>query len=263
MRLTWLPLALLLAAPALPAHAATQVRLQFISPSELEEMLRTWGTKRPLAQAGQVKDAEGLGVEPGGSVRGMVPEGITGLSADSRTRSLWVTGTEDAIQSLKNIVRLLDIPARRLQVALQVVRPDAAALEGVKFLDVSGAGSQVRAATLSDAQAAKLTAGASLFSAELPGLNNRPVRFFPPAATGLGQCAAITARINGDGTITLIALTTGAPAGTPGSSGPLALRRISSGETALVLTKDGTALLLRAEILPEPVETAGPVQRGK
>src|SRR5438105_15174595 len=101
MRLTWLPLALLLAAPALPARAATQqIRLMFISPVEIEGMLRTSHAARPLDQASKVGSAEALRISEG-ETWALVPEGGTAVSADSRTNSLWVSGSEEAIRTLK------------------------------------------------------------------------------------------------------------------------------------------------------------------
>ena len=246
MRLPLALAALALAAsfPAAAADRTESISLKYVSPTELETVLLGNATLR--LGPGALRNG-GLG---GGGTK--VPRGITALTANDRDRVLTVSGSEEAIVQVKNLVRLVDIPPRQIQVTVRGLELKPAPLPD----DVLNLGnSEIKVtAPLSPEQLAAVEGRvrASVLTVDITCSNNRPVRLFWPKKDPL-QLTEVIPRVNGDGTVTLFmpmqARTDGKE---PEERSLFALRRIRSGETVLLALEGSTkAVLLSARVLPE------------
>jgi general secretion pathway protein D len=63
----------------------------------------------------------------GGGAGGLLPQGITGVLAYPLDNSLLVRGDADAIADLKQIIRLLDIPPKQIQIKVEQIRIETSA----------------------------------------------------------------------------------------------------------------------------------------
>jgi len=260
MRLPLALAALALAAsfPAAAADRTESISLKYVSPTELETVLLGNATLRlgpgALRNGGLGGGGFGSGLGGGGLGGGgtKVPRGITALTANDRDRVLTVSGSEEAIVQVKNLVRLVDIPPRQIQVTVRGLELKPAPLPD----DVLNLGnSEIKVtAPLSPEQLAAVEGRvrASVLTVDITCSNNRPVRLFWPKKDPL-QLTEVIPRVNGDGTVTLFmpmqARTDGKE---PEERSLFALRRIRSGETVLLALEGSTkAVLLSARVLPE------------
>jgi type II/III secretion system protein len=79
---------------------------------------------------GGVGGAGGLGGVGGGAGGGgLVPSGILGIYAFPLDNSLLVRGDPDAIQDLKRVIQLLDVPAKQIQIKVEQIRIETSALK--------------------------------------------------------------------------------------------------------------------------------------
>jgi hypothetical protein len=184
-----------------------------------------------------------------------MPPGIVALAADSAGGSLVISGEEAAINQVKSLIRILDVPPTRVAVSLYLLRVDAAALAGLPPLDQppNGEAPRVRVGSLGPQPLATLLQRAAVVDhLELTTGNNRPVRLFwrPSPAW---QPVSVTPRVNGDGSITTLVpfRLTGTAEGKPVSEDVTALRRLS-GSQALVAVSEvpGLAIVIRMSVQP-------------
>jgi general secretion pathway protein D len=86
---------------------------------------------------GAAAGAGGLGGAQGGG--GLVPSGILGVYSFPLDNSLIVRGDPDAIQDLKRVIQLLDIPARQIQIKVEQIRIETSGQKALGIdWDVSG-----------------------------------------------------------------------------------------------------------------------------
>src|SRR5947209_10416991 len=121
MRIPWLPLTLLLASPAWSADKTVQIPLHHVPAVEVERHL-TRGALRS-GVPGAPLDAD---------YASLVPPGVTAWTVDEQRNALSVTGSEEAIRSLRQIVALIDVPSRHVRLSVRVLRLDAPALVRLK-----------------------------------------------------------------------------------------------------------------------------------
>ena len=100
---------------------------------------------------------------------------VAAWSADARRNGLWVTGSDEAIGSLKNILRLLDIQPRELRLTLRIARLDPAAVPAEKLKDAVPAGLDGDLLALVEGNGPALQLGETIVSSELPVPNNGQV----------------------------------------------------------------------------------------
>lgn len=241
---------------AIPAHAADRteiIPLAFISAPELDTFL-TGGDHRVQYDSGKGTQvaAQGTGGLGGKSAQNLIPKGISAWAADARKNTLSVTGSDEAIDQLKQIVRLLDIPARQVRMTVRLVELDAVTAAALRkhpeVVDRDG----VATVMLAKAEDRKLlNARPVVFSTELNVSNNRMLHLrIPGAAAEEAQSASLIPRVNGDGSITVIAsalLTKKSDNETP-----TVVFRIASGQSEVVIDGERRAWLITPELLPDP-----------
>jgi hypothetical protein len=239
MRVLALSLALL-ALPAAAADRTEEIRLQYISAGDLMTFL----LPRPAHEQGG-----GLGGPD--RPRGLVPVGIAGLATPS-AGVLSASGSEEAIQQLRNIIRLVDIPRRRIRLSVRLIEPQPEELNRiVKDVAVGKAdGSAVKVGVLDEDGRNRILARAqkTLLQADLVCANGATARLLWPEDPSNAAFPALTPRVNGDGTITLTVPARPDPA----AKELIVLRRISSGQTLVVAREEGgPTLVVTAEVLPD------------
>jgi hypothetical protein len=209
------------------ANRTERITLKFVAAGEIERVL--------LGDAAPLTNGVGGGLGPGAKT-GALPSGIVAFTADPETASITATGTPAGLDELKNILRLLDVPKRRIRWTIHALEPD----ENLRAAAVA-------APELDRAQAEKLArdaekVGALQFRSELIGANQLPVFLFPKSSGTEGKLF-LQARVNGDETVTLIL---------HGNDRRLMqTRRVPPGKAALFLPDGSTALLIQAELLPD------------
>lgn len=241
---------------ALPAHAADRtevIPLAFISAPELDMFLTGGGFRVEYASGlgGQVT-ARGMGGLGGKSAPDMIPKAISAWAVDARKNTLSVTGSDEAIGQLKQIVRLLDIPARQVRMRVHLVQLDAAAAAALQVrpevLDRDG----MVTLTLTKAEDRKLLeARSALLSTDLNVTNNRMLYLrVPGAAAEEARSASLIPRVNGDGSITVIA---SALLTKNFDDGKISVVfRVASGQTEVVIDRERRAWMITPELLPDP-----------
>jgi hypothetical protein len=294
MRASLLAFALL---PALPAAAAVteEIPLRYLSVVQAEQALLGFTARSPLP-ARQARNLDELDIFPGfvdpvtgnwylpGFVqaarvrpddpashrRSLVPDGITAWTVDPQRNTLAATGEPEAVEGLKRLLRLLDVPPRRVRLAARVLQLDPEALAGLELhqlrldvgIDPPGAppagreAAVLRTAVLTEAQAAALAARAArrFVETEMTVVNNGSLRLeWPQAADRPSGFSAVVPRVNGDGTITVFAPVVLRPAadGKAAAHSLFGVRRLASGQTALMVDERGLAILVTAQLLPE------------
>ena len=273
MRLLLIPAALLLvlaSAPARSADKTERIPLRFIAATELEWFLTDGGQRNEAKGLDELKVLPQEGgsskldvIYPGfpiGRGLGLVPPGIGGWAVDTRGNVLSVTGTEEGIEQLKRIIRLLDIPPQRMRLSVRALKADAKVRETLR----GDAGIQVGEGSVwvaDQGQRQALEARPSVFSTAMVVSNNRVMHVRHPGEAGEPVVSAmIMPRINGDGSITLIMPLRMLRPGEakPDAGGFVAFRRIPSGGTVVVLLeKQNLAWVITPEILPDPVAPEG------
>lgn len=228
---------LLVVACLLPASSgladviSESIRLRHISPIELEQLL--------LPASGDDRPA----------VRRLLPAGIRAMTA-GRDR-LEVVGTREAVDAVKSIVRLVDLPARRIRLRACVLAPPDEELAGLNLrqysVDIPGTARVVEAgrfAVLGDPVALALLARSAVaLDVTTAADNNRSVRLFPVQGNAPPAPLVLIPRLNGDGSITLLRQTAAGrlPTGA----------RCRPGEWQLALPSEGPTLLVRMDLLPD------------
>ena len=217
MRALLIPAALLLALAAAPARSADKterIPLRFIAAMELEWYLTGGGQRNKakrldelevLPQRGGLNDVDII--YPGfpvGRGLGLVPPEIGAWAVDTRENVLSVTGTQEGIEQLKRIIRLLDIPPQRIQLTARVLKLDAKALEELKAKREGNIQDGAESVWVADeVQRRALEARPSTFSTRLAVQNNRGMHVrYPGGADEPAVAGMIVARVNGDGSIT-------------------------------------------------------------
>lgn len=209
------------------ANRTERITLRYLTAVEAEQMLL------PPASA------EGKGGR--GSVlgdRGHLPEGIVAFAADPQAATVSATGSAEALAGLHKIIRLIDIPKRRIRWTIKAVSQDEklkAAVAAVPDLDALEAERIAR-----DAE----KCGGLLFEAALTSTNSQPVRLFAPKATPGQQKLSLQVRVNGDQSVTLIL--------TNSENKSVAARRVASGTSVLLVPEGKTAFLVTAQVLLTP-----------
>jgi hypothetical protein len=246
MRIHWLPPVVLLAA-SLPAAAdSILIPLHHLSATEIERRLLPGDGHTP-APSGWVAQEE----------RGMVPAGVTAWTVDERRNAFEVVGSDQGIQSFRQIIQLLDVPAPQVRLSVRVLLLVGGGLPGLTADPLLPAmpgrqPSEFAAAATRD-QLAVLERQAALMSSEMTVTSNRPLHLL----WGKGQDqpavpATVMPRVNGDGTVSLYISRRGLSL--VGQGGVIVLRRVAPGLGAAVISRTlGTALVVEVrEVLPEP-----------
>jgi hypothetical protein len=247
MRALWLPLTLLLASSSWAADKTVLIPLHHVSAGEVERSLT-----RGALRSGVV----GTPIEQEGA--SLIPPGVTAWTVDERRNGLQVTGSEEGIRSLTQIIDLIDVPARRVRLSLRVVRLDAPDLAWLKAepLPDSLLGRQSAGFVVlpTGGQLAFLEAHEALAAADMNVASNLPLHLAWPG--NLNQPPAPTdviPRVNGDGTVTLFFPRTGlSSAPLAGGGATLVTRRVEPGRTVVIFSRTlGTALVIKvSEVLP-------------
>lgn len=123
MRTHWLPLIVLLATPLRAAADTVLIPLHHLPLTDVERQLLPLEDRRPVP---------GRLAAP--AERGLIPAGITFWTADERRNAFEATGTDEGIQAFKQIVQLLDIPARQVRLAVRVLPLAAGGLHGLSTM---------------------------------------------------------------------------------------------------------------------------------
>jgi hypothetical protein len=232
----------LLTLPALAAEKSESIPLSFVSPAEVIEILNEPGRNRAIWL--EAFQADLATFRPS-----LIPSGVSAWAADSDRRALSVTGTEEGIAQLKQILRLLDIPRRRLKVvarAVQLTAPEREALRADPDIVLTDA---VATLPATDKHKKLLEGRGSVVSAEVVVVNNGSAYVrIPQVEDRRARVVALTPRVNGDASVTLFLR--GLP--NPGVIEPVvSLRRTASGQGVLVLDSENRLWLLEATLLPE------------
>lgn len=210
------------------ANRTQRFALKYLSAVEVEQLLL------PSLVPAAIEAGGGLSPK---AKPGVLPAGIVAFAADPQTASLAATGTPDALNQLQKIIRLLDIPRRRINWSITAITQDdklraAAALPELDNLEAER--------IVRDAE----TRGLLQYRSELAGANSQPVRLLTRNGVDDRGFISLQARVNGDQTITLLL---------QGSDSKLSLaRRVPSNSSVLLAPKGDTALLVRVQLLPPP-----------
>src|SRR5437879_6879311 len=84
---------------------------------------------------GGIGGAGGIGGQPGalGQGGGLVPQNIAGIYSLGLDNSLIVRGDPDAIQDLKRVIQLIDVPAKQIQIKVEQIRIETSAQKSFGF----------------------------------------------------------------------------------------------------------------------------------
>jgi len=247
MRIPWLPLTLLLAAPSWAADKTVMIRLRHVPAIEVERNLARGAFRSGVV--GEPRDQD---------YSSLVPPGITAWTVNDRGNALSVTGSEEAIRSLTRIIHLIDVPTRHVRLSVRVVRLDAADLVWLKAEPLPGSlpGKQPADswASLTGNQAASLEAREALAATEMSVTSNLPLHLLWPGNLNQPpEPAAVQPRVNGDGTVTLFLPRSGhASSLMPVAGETLVVRRVAPGQGVVLFSRAlGTALMINVrEVLP-------------
>lgn len=242
----------LIAFPAPAADRTETIPLKFLSAPELEQWLtlsssfgRYVGSYRGISYQEPKPDADGK------RAASMIPEGIDAWVADARKNTLTLTGSREAREQLKQVVRLLDVPARQVRVSVRLLK-----LEPAQVAELQARPNRVTTGDVTylprlDAEDRKsLESRATVLTTTLNVANNRTIFLQIPADAGqpLRQ-AALTPRVNGDGSVTVIA--PGLVLEKPDRGAQALLYRAASGESRLVFDSLDRVWLLTLTVLPD------------
>jgi Bacterial type II/III secretion system short domain len=183
-----------------------------------------------------------------------LPMGLLAWTVDARQNTLTVAGSPAAIQELKEIIRLLDVPPLHLQLLVRRFRTDAAAIAALNLppgaAPAAGAPSPPRAVVLSPGHFAGIETRQPVEAATLDTMNYCPVRI---SQTGPQQqpssLVTVVPHVNEDKTVTLMVSMSEA-AKKPGAaaialpSPVIAMARVPEGGAVLLIDADSEAVLL-------------------
>jgi hypothetical protein len=230
MRALWLSIGVLLALPAVAAEKTLLIPMRYRRASEIERLLL-----------------------PENSTS-LVPPGILAWTVDERRNAVSVTGSEAAIQELRTVIRLLDVPRSSVRLRVRLVRlePDERRELGLKpaagVLPVTADSALAGVSTyLTPEQVARLELKPSLAATEMTVFNNQPLRMrWPSDQPGWATLATLVPRLNADGSVTLFISTREPhPLAPRGPAELMVLRRIPAGAAIAVAPRTpGLALLV-------------------
>ena len=233
--------ALSLALPAYAADRTEQIRFRYASAVEVERIFEPTSLAPP--------GTGGLG-----GVRALIPPGISAWTVDAQRNILSVTGEPEAIESLKNIVRLLDVPARQIRLEVRQLNLDDGVIRRLMArLRPLGGDAVVDG---QPAEVAAMLEGEELREVETKGArpsinavvsNNRPLRVRWAKEGNLPTVAMrVTPRLNGDSSVTLFMQSEAAPPAVQGDAPALvlAVRRLAVGQGAVFALRGTEALFL-------------------
>lgn len=227
----------------LPAQAAVKseaIPLTYLSAAELEDLL----SPMPRSDFPQNRKMRGT-VGPG-----VIPRGITAWAVDPRKNALSVSGEADAVEEFKRLIRILDVPARRLRVSVRLVQLDAAGAEPLRKNPNAQESNGLKLLLLSKEEKARLDAQPAVLAAEVNTSNNHRVYLRRPGAAGQPERPlALFPSVNGDNTITLATLGLLPTDMPPGSY--FSLQRVPSGTPILALDGENRAWVFATELLPD------------
>jgi hypothetical protein len=144
-------------------------------------------------------DAERLLLHSGAKQQPIIPAGIHAWTIDSQTNSLVVTGESAAIDQIRKVMRLIDIPPRKIRLHVRVLKSDAA-LDPLKARGKTAAG-LVALGITEDADREVIQKSAILSDLHLEASNNTVLHVRP---TGSPQPLALQPRLNGDSSVTFV-----------------------------------------------------------
>lgn len=226
---------------AQPASAATErIPLRFARAAEVERMLV--GVPKPPPGGG------GLGGAP--QPRGHVPDGVSLLTTATVANELVVDGTPEGIAKVRELVRLVDIPARGIKLTVrvfpgQLLQNDAAEVPEDKANQL--------ATVLSAKEVARMVKNgpAALVDVQLEGENNRPVRiYWSPREKKPISAATILCRVGGKDQLR-IWTSPGAAADLPLAGNSVVLEPTPEMPYLVVSVPDAeVALVVQAEVVP-------------
>jgi hypothetical protein len=238
-----LAVALASAAPSAAAEKPVRIRLRYAQVSDLFRLLEppreaaptvafTPALDSPAAVGVVVISGPGASLRAGaasprpgegglgGTAVALIPPGLTSWTADTIHNTLVVTGPKDAVARLKDVIRLLDVPARAVKLEVRTMHKTAPLGDGGAAAAPAGSG-LIEVRTVPAAEVEGIPAS-DLLGQPLPAtvLNNHTLMFRLPGREGSAPLE-ITPRVNGDGTITLLL----------GQAGrkPFAVRRVERG----------------------------------
>jgi hypothetical protein len=256
--------ALLLSTAASAAPITEVIALRHVSAPEVELLLLgVGGLKRKAPEGTEAVPVysrrEGFSVRfpeqtltPSGPP--LVPKGISGLTADTRTNSLVLVGEPEAIAQVRKMVTLIDIPQRQIQLLVRVLELNEGARVEFGAAALHNEGLRTSGPlTPDEVRKVEEQAKSVLLNVLMPCSDSRPLRLFmPTAAPGDPKISEITPRISGDGTITLfMPLARSLDADKAPSRPVFLLHRLKSAQTVLITTEGlRTAVLISATLLP-------------
>jgi hypothetical protein len=245
MRSLWICLLLLAVMPARAEEKSEVIPLRYLPAGELERALIP-------------RDAVGTLHIP-------LPAGLLAWTVDARQNALTVAGSEAAIQELKTIIRLLDVPPIHVRLAVRRLRADDPAIAALKIPPLAApeanAPSTARAVLLNAEQIAVLEGRPVVASATLDTNNNRPVHINEtgPRRQPL-SLVTVVPRVNGDNTVTLLvsmseSLRKPEAAASTAPSPVTVVGRVPEGSAILVLAATSeTLLMVRVRAVSTPTE---------
>ena len=236
----------LVATPVLAADRTEVIPLAFLSATELDQFMTsdTIGTG-----VGGLRRGKGI---DGKDRLDLMPKGISAWAVDARKNAVSVSGSDEAIDQLKKIVRLLDIPARQIRISVRLVELSPAGAAALRARPDAVAGEGVTSATLTSPEDRKPLEGLpALFTTTLQVSNNRKLHLRVPSAAGEdSRRASLVPRVNGDGSITVIA--TALSNAKPDRDEHHWLFRVSTGQSRVILDAERRAWVITPELLPDP-----------
>jgi Bacterial type II/III secretion system short domain len=239
----WMLLLLMMAVPVHAAETSAAIPLRYLPAGDLERFLLPGDALRT------------------GSL--VLPAGLLAWTVDARQNTITVTGSDDAIQALKEAIRILDVPPIHIQVAVRRLRADDPAVTALAPLPPAGAKDAPHGVLLSPEQSTALEARPAVESATLDTNNNVPVRLKQTGAQGRSlSLVTVVPRVNGDDTVTLmVSISEAAGEAGAGASPVVTLARVPAGRAVLVVPGTAaTVLMIRARpiITPAVPPTAAP-----
>jgi len=168
-----------------------------------------------------------------------IPRGIQAVSVLQNKNAIVVTGDAAGLAEIRNLVRLLDIPAKEIRLQARAVRLDA---ETARRFTPANPGVDVLNAIDQQALQQAITGRAAVLAMNSLMENGGGLHLNLPAdGQGASGLVTVTARIHGDNTLTLLIAREGEQA---------LVRRVRSGEVlAAPLPGDPqTVIVLRPEV---------------
>jgi hypothetical protein len=167
----------LLAAPVHAADLTESIHLSYLSASDAEQLLLRSGTKQ----------------QP------LFPVGLHAWTIDGQANSLVFTGEPTAIDQMRRIIRLIDVPPRKIRLHVRVLKPDAA-LDPLKARGKEAAG-LVALGVTEEADRAVIEKTALVSDLHLAASTHAVLHLRPSGAL---QPLGLTPRINGDNSVTFV-----------------------------------------------------------